>query len=245
MIKKIKYLFISLIVLFSLYSIYKYIPYKIEYLGHYDKIWAHRNNSIEKAKIASKYFNGIELDLVYNEGEDFLDVNHPPAKSIHLSFSKYVSKLEKQPYLWLDIKNLNNTNTQTIFKKLIEIFKENNYPIQKILVETRFPEALPIYAEKGFMTSYYLPFGLSKMDTIDLNKNLTKIKTVLKNQPSIGISLNYGDYELINKHFPNSTKYLWIIDGLRHRNFKVMNALLDDPKVKIVLVSFRTIKGHR
>ena len=221
------------------------MPYRIEYFGHYNKIWAHRNNSIYKANTSEKYFKGIELDLVFNEKEGFLDVNHPPAKSIHLDFANYISKLKKQPYLWLDIKNLNVNNAKIIYDELINIINSNNYPKAKILIETRFPEALPIFTSSGFKTSYYLPFGLSKMKDSILNNNLNQIKKILTEQPKIGISSNYKDYEIMHVNFPNKIKYTWITDGLRHRNYNVTNQLLNDSTVAVVLVSFKTLKGHR
>lgn len=245
MTNKIKYIFSILIILFFFWKIYQYIPYRIEYLGHYDKIWAHRNNSINKANTSEKYFKGIELDLVFNQKEDFLDVNHPPTKSIHLDFANYVSKLDRQPYLWLDIKNLNNNNAKLIYDKLIDIINLNNYPKTKILIETRFPEALSSFTSSGFKTSYYLPFGLSKMNDSILNNTLNHIRKVLNEQSEIGISADYEDYEIIRKNFPNKIKYTWIIDGLRQRDYKVTNRILNDSTVAVVLVSFKTFNGHR
>src|SRR5690554_7822984 len=84
---------------------YRYSPYKLEYLGYYDKIWAHRANSEEKLKSALKFFKGIEVDLVYNESKNILDVTHPPVPSINLNLRQYLSNILKDefPYIWLDI----------------------------------------------------------------------------------------------------------------------------------------------
>ncbi len=244
MTKWIKRVIIFIIVIFFFKNLYKYLPYRLEFLGHYDKIWAHRNNSIAKANIASKYFKGIELDLVYDKENNFLDVNHPPTKSIHLSFSDYIASLNKQPYLWLDIKNLKQYNNDLILSKLVSIFSKNDYSKSKILIETRFPEALPLFENNGFKVIYYLPYNMFKMNPDQLNKSLNIIRKVLEKQPNIGISSNYLDYTILNKYFPNRKKYMWITQGLRERNFKLINKVLNDKTVEVVLISFKTT-NHR
>lgn len=244
MIKKIKFIIITLLVAAIAYKLYSYIPYRMEFSGHYDKIWAHRNNSIEKANFTEKYFNGIELDLVYHKNENFLDVNHPPAESIHLNLDNYVAALKKQPYLWLDIKNLKVENAPFILGKLQQIIQKYKYPLSKILIETRYPDALEIFTKYGFKTSYYLPY-LYQLDPTSVEKELLNIQKTLLQQQNIGISFYYKDYELIHKLYPNKTKYTWITDGVRQRNFKLARKILNDTTVKVVLIRIKTFKGHR
>ncbi len=244
MIKKIKIAFIIVLSSAVAYILYSYVPYRFEFAGHYDKIWAHRNNSIEKANITENYFKGLELDLVYHKNEDFLDVNHPPATSIHLSFDNYVAALKKQPFLWLDIKNLKENNASLILNKLQQIIQKHKYPLSKILVETRYPNALVHFTKYGFKTSYYLPF-LYKLDSVNVKKELLNIQKTLDLQQNIGISFYYRDYELIRNLYPNKTKYTWITDGVRQRNFKLAKKILNDTTVKVVLIRFKTFKGHR
>ena len=244
MIKWIKRILLFIIVIFVVKKFYKYLPYRLEYFGHYDKIWSHRNNSIAKANTALKYFKGIELDLMYNKKEDFLDVNHPPAKSINLSFHNYIKNLDKQPYLWLDIKNLKLENTEEILRILNNIFSENNYPKNKVLIETRFPKALPVFEKNGYKTIYYLPYEMYKFSNKKLDSSIQKIKSMLRHQPNVGVSFNYLDYTIINKHFPNRQKYIWMIDGLLSRNYKLAKKTLNDTNVKVVLINYKT-KSHR
>ena len=79
--------------------IYRYNPYRIEFIGYYDKAFAHRVNNIEKLNSSLKFFNGVELDLVFQKNT--LDVNHPPAPSISLSFRDYFNNIptSKTPFL--------------------------------------------------------------------------------------------------------------------------------------------------
>ncbi len=243
--KKYFYFIFTLFAFYVLAKSYKYIPYRVSFLGHYDKIWSHRNNSIEKANTSIKYFKGIELDLVYSNKEDYLDVNHPPTKSINLHFETFVNSLLKKPFLWLDIKNLNTENSKLIADKIINICKKNNYPLHKILIESTKPNSLLVFTKLGFKTSYYLNPKIHSMNKTDLENEMQKIKDILHNQPKIAISFNYNNYNNVVDYFPNKNKYTWIIDGPRQRDFKTANKVLNDTTVKVVLIRFKTIKGHR
>ncbi|MCF6308436.1 MAG: hypothetical protein L3J09_10825 [Flavobacteriaceae bacterium] len=239
-----KYSLVFLLFIVSVF-LYKYSPYRVEFIGNYHKIWAHRVDSKEKLKAALLFYDGVELDLVFKANENVLDVNHPPTKSINLSFENYLSEIENEPYLWLDIKNLTAENSELILSKLIKVLNKKKYSFKKVLIETRYPEALPIFTKEGFITSYYLPFGLHNKSVSELNIEITKIKSVLKNQPEIGISSDYKDYNILKKHFPDKNKYLWMISSITERGFAKTRSILKDEKVKVVLVHYKSPSGNR
>lgn len=225
--------------------IYRYNPYRVEFVGHYNKVFAHRVNSIEKLNSSLRYFNGVELDLVYLNKK--LDVNHPPATSIGLSFSDYFKNIpvSKTPFLWLDIKNLNSENSNEILILLQTIFKERNYPLNKILIETRYPEALPLFTNSGYKTSYYLPSGLGLKTEKELELETNKIDSILETQPEIGISSDYRDYNVMNQNYPNKTKYLWMLTSVTKRWFSETRPILKDSTVEVVLVNYKSFSGNR
>lgn len=245
--KKVTYISLLLIVLFVFSKYYKYAPYKVELLGFYDKIGAHRVNSKSRLDSAIKYFDIIELDLVFIEEKNYLDVNHPPAKSFQLSFQKYISSLPQdvQPILWLDIKNININNASKILSKLQNILAENQYPKNKILIESKFPEALSLFHASGFKTSYYLPLGLSKMNFSDLEKNIILINKKISKQPYLSISSDIQDYEILKKEFPSKLKYHWAIGKTYGRHPFLTQQVLRDSMVRILLVSYTTCSGNR
>ncbi len=225
--------------------LYKYSPYRVEFLGYYQKIWAHRVDSKEKLKAALLFYKGVELDLVYKAHENFLDINHPPAKSINLSFKNYLSEINTDTYLWLDIKNLTLENSELILTRIVSVLNQRNYPFDKILIETRYPEALPIFTKKGFITSYYLPFSLHTKSTSELNLEINKITAILENQPEIGISSDYKNYNIMKEYFPNKNKYIWMISSITERWFTKTRSILKDEKVKVVLVHYKSPTGNR
>jgi len=242
-----KYLIYTLILIVLLGYNYKYATYKIELLGNYDKILAHRVNSIDKLSSALKYFKGVELDLVYFEKEDCFDVNHPPAESIDLKLENYLGVLkdDKKPFLWLDIKNLTEGNSRKVLDKLLIVFSKINYPLDKILVETHNPNTLPIFSDAGFKTSYYLPYGLCKMGANELNTTIGSIKNVLSTNPDMAISSDIQDYQILDVNFPNKIKYTWVTGSVFRNNFFLAQKALRDPKVGIVLVTYNAPKGNR
>lgn len=244
---KTKKIIFGIGLLFLVFQLYKFSPYKIEFIGYHNKIWAHRVNSKEKLNSALLFYNGVELDLEYFENKNVLDVNHPPKKSINLNFENYFSEIntDQEPYLWLDLKNLNKENAGLILNRLLEVLGKRNYPLNKVLIETRYPEALPIFTEKGFLTSYYLPSGLYYKSNNEKELAIKKIKEHLSKQPKIGISSNYYDYQIMKDNFPERDKYLWMINSVKERWFTKSRTVLKDEKVKVVLVRYKAISGNR
>ena len=222
-------------------------PYRIQFVGHFDKIWAHRANSTEKLESAIGYFNGVELDLVYDSNTKSFDVNHPPAKSIDLNFQTYLSKIDiaDKPYLWLDIKNLNLETVEGIYIRLTYLVEEYNYPKEKILVETRYPEALPKFTQFGFMTSYYLDSKVKKVKGNAASEEADKIRSILENQPKIGISCGYLGYEFMSKFFPKKEKYVWVLTPRIHPDFFKIRRMLNDQTIKVVLIKYNALEGNR
>lgn len=245
--KKIIALVLAFLSLILLGMAYRYSPYKVEYLGHYDKIWAHRVNSTEKLESALKYFKGVELDLVYDDQKNILDVTHPPVPSINLDLEKYLSFINtpEKPYMWLDIKNLDNENKAVILQILNKLFSQKEYPLEKVLVETRYPEALSEFSAAGFKTSFYLPYGLAEMTAEKRKVELQKITNILTEQPDLAISSNYLDYDIMRESFPTKDKYFWITSSIRKHGFTTPRRILKDSTVKAVLISYKAIIGNR
>ncbi|WP_456441323.1 hypothetical protein [Psychroserpens sp.] len=244
--KRKRFLLVALSVLVLL-IVYLLNPYRIQFVGHYDKIWAHRVNSTEKLESALKHFNGVELDLVYDTITNSFDVNHPPAKSIGLNFQTYLSKIEiaNKPYLWLDIKNLNLETVEGIYIRLTYLVEKYNYSKEKILVETRYPEALPKFTEYGFMTSYYLDSKVKKVKGDAANVVADEIRSILENQPKIGISSSYLGYDFMTKFFPKKEKYIWVLTPRIHSDFFKIRRMLTDQTIKVVLIKYNAFEGNR
>lgn len=235
-----------ILIMIALRFAYKFTPYRIELLGHYDKVWTHRVNSLEKQEAALLFHKGIEFDLDYIEESDFLDVNHLPAPSIGLSFEKFIHHIntdKNYPYLWLDIKDLDTLNNRKIFNKIHPVLKSRNYPTDKVLVEGMQPEALQIFRDSGFRTSYYLPWDLNELPAEELEKEIVVLKGIDKAFPDTAFSTASSQYELIRKYFPEKELYLWT-DGHRPLfKYFLFRKILNDSKVIALLAHYRSSKG--
>ncbi|MBT8244729.1 MAG: hypothetical protein HKP48_05795 [Winogradskyella sp.] len=242
-----KYLLLGFVFFAAFCMYHKFSPYKVLFAGHYDKIWAHRVNSLEKQKSAVMYFDGLELDLVYVQDSNILDVNHPPAESIHLNFDTYIRNLDisEKPSLWLDIKNLTIENDSLIFDRISSVLEKYNCPIDKVLIESLNPEALHRFVKAGFKSSYYVNPKLKKMSESEAENELKYINSVLRNNPKLVLSSNYTDYERLSKAFPNKDLYLWAISSDFNKDFFKIRKLLGDNKVKVVLARYNAFNGNR
>jgi len=173
-----------------------------------DKIWCHRVNGIPRLQEAKKHFNGFEIDVQYQK-DNWLDVNHPPTESIGLHLDKLITSTEtpSEYYYWLDMKNLDPSNSKKAALHLLVISTKVNCT-QNIIVESACLECLQAFDSLGFKTAYYLPF-LHDMGEKDLYKSLIKIQKELEGfSPSV-LSQERDGYALMQKHFPNCNFISW------------------------------------
>lgn len=244
--KKLIFFIWAILILAGLRYAYKFTPYRLEFLGHYDKVWTHRVNSLEKQEAALLFHKGIEVDLDYIEELDFLDINHLPAPSIGLSFEEYVHNIPNKkgyPYLWLDIKELDTLNNQRIFNKIAPVLRCKKYPLEKVLVEGMQPEALEIFKKEGFKVTYYLPWYLHDLSESELLSEINTLKNMEKRFPQTAFSTNTSQYELIKKHFPDKELYLWAEGHRPVKDFFLFRKILKDTLVIAVLSPYRSYKG--
>ncbi len=139
---------------------------------HFEKIWAHRVNSLGKLEQLQPIYSGVELDVVLeadSDGSHHFDVNHPPAKSISLSLDTYLSKAVSRGSLrfWLDIKNLDEENWQPTVARLRWLMSKHGLETSRIIVESTKFRALRHLVEAGFDSSYYLPYLTLDEMTVD------------------------------------------------------------------------------
>ncbi len=209
------------------------------------KIWVHRVNSIERLKEVQDKFKGIELDIVFENGE--FDVRHPPATSIQLSLDKYFSKVKnvQQHYFWLDLKNLNEQNLNKVINRLNKL--TDKYGIKKnLIVESTAYQLLPKLNQNNFLTSYYLP-NYSALDETTLNSELILTNHNIGKYRQKALSQSIDNYVLMNENFEMFDKLIWALnldwnDNETHQ--RIESLLKRDSTIKVCLVNYHT-KGWR
>ncbi len=204
------------------------------------KIWCHRVNSKERLNDAKSIFTGFEIDLVFQK-EGWFDVNHPPAESIGLALKQLLTSTANpsQYEYWLDMKNLDITNSKSaanVLKKIaVELNCTNNF-----IVESNCATCLSHFNELGFKTAYNIPF-LHKMNEQELTTNLLKIENELSSFTPNYISQERDGYALIKKHFPNCALISWDLQTEVNNTTSFYNSTTwakSEPQLKVLLVRF-------
>lgn len=218
---------------------------------HDDKIWVHRVNSIEKLQEVNSTFSGVELDVVFDSALEVFDVNHPPAESIGLNLLEYLkSNTESDLNFWIDFKNLSPENASQALKRLEFLCTELNIPQKQFIVEATQPELLKLFANSGFQTSYYLHWpGLYQLSEENLSETISQIKANIFPELSY-ISSSYHDFELLNQHFPNQEKLLWLTENETKFSSTIKEhwhrmEIVNHPKTKVLLVQIKTNASNR
>jgi hypothetical protein len=127
----------------------------------YEKVWAHRVNSLGKLAEVGDLFHGVELDLVFDSDEGVFDVRHPPVPDLGLTPEAVLSRLHQRQSnlrLWLDLKAVNTGNIASIVDRLLELEKRFASLRERAIVETSYAgPGMARLADAGFYVSYYLP----------------------------------------------------------------------------------------
>jgi len=245
MIKSLKLISLSLSIL--LYTIYQFLPYRVEYIPNTSKVHAYRVNTLTKLTQANIYFNGIELDVYYDNKTNSFDIYHPPVKSIGLSLDKYLSEISnKKLKIWIDFKNLTTSNKEASVRKLIYLIQKYKLNLNLFLIESKNIKELQYIKNKGFSTSYYVPSKLYKSSTF-YKDSIYKLIDQYKGQK---ISFTHQNYKDLLGKFPYKEKYVWALYGnpissTRLKQIPVTKTILNDSSVKRVLVPFKSIGGNR
>jgi len=249
-LKKNKKKIIFIIFLITAVVVYIFNPYKLEYVGYQSKVWAHRVNSLEKLNYTQKFYQGIELDLVFDSITQTFDVNHPPDPSIKLNLDTYFSKINnKEIKLWLDFKNLSEANAEKATEILDQLTKKYSLKSENVLVESTEIIYLQSFKTKNFKTSFYLPQLVGLADESKFVPTIDSIKQLLVKYPTSGISCNVNAYDVINEYFKNERKFLWHIYNpySRHqiKNYRDFRKYVSDATVEAVLIQVALPVGNR
>lgn len=249
-LKKNKKKIVFIIVLIAAVVVYIFNPYKLEYFGYQSKVWAHRVNSLQKLNYTQKFYDGIELDLVFDSITQTFDVNHPPDPSIKLDLDTYFSNINnKEIKLWLDFKNLSEHNAEKSAEILDQLTKKYSLKSENVLVESTEIIYLQSFKTKGFKTSFYLPQLVGLADESKFKPTIDSIKQLLVKYPTSGISCNVNAYDVVKEYFKEEKKYLWHIykPYSRHqvKNYRDFRKYVSDPTVEAVLIQVALPVGNR
>lgn len=228
---------------------YRYTSKRIQFYGYYDKVWAHRVNDLKKLKSSEDNFKGIELDIVYQEEGNWLDVYHPPAPSKGLSFANYVKHIKNNKVgVWLDLKNLTKENHTAIIALIDSAIVSAELDKSKIIIESSHPDCLDIFREKGYRISYYLPAKMYLKTEKEVLNNINDIKKNIENNSHLELSAYFEDYPIVAKYFPLRKKNFWVLHSSYSPkiliDYKKIRRMLKDSTVETVLTPYNNFNKN-
>ena len=219
---------------------------------NFEKIWAHRVNSVGKLDQLGRLYAGVELDLMIqidSRGAMHFDINHPPADSIGLSLDAYWSRAQGTGPLgyWLDIKNLDADNAAAAASQLRALMQRHGLATHQVVTESTEYIALAELSAAGLRTSFYLPYlKLEELDDEELERRAVDLARQAREARAGAISfpghmLDYvrtsirprvGDVEMLTWYPRRSLA--------NPEDAPFLQTVIDDPAVEIVLVGHRT-----
>jgi hypothetical protein len=208
--------------------------------GFPDKIWVHRVNSVERARLMAKEYRGLEMDVVYDSAADYYDVGHPPTPSLGISLDQVFSSLPDvgSHYFWLDFKNLSDANKEAACARLVSLARK--YRIgSHVIVESGNPEALACFGARGFYTAYNLfpDDNLAEMTPAQIRSYYEEVRANLLAYRVNALSSNYRSLPFIEKYFTGIDILTWYRDDARNlRHYATLGYLAQKRRVKVILV---------
>lgn len=208
------------------------------------KVWLHRANDIAKAQKFQYKYEGLEIDVYFDDSLHSFIIKHDfgnpqkDATNPGYEISQWADSLSniENIGLWLDFKNLSDSNKNAALKKLIELRKQYNLK-GKIYVESNNFNCLPIFVDEDFAVSYYIPYFSLPLDSIKENRIATEINQAIHQTGITTISGYDYQYEFMKKHFPSLRKLLWVTSFEESQQEKGLTILKQDTLVDILLLA--------
>lgn len=205
-----------------------------------DKCWLHRVNSVEKMLEFFDKYTGIEIDVNFNNIELFFDVTHEIEDSINLSLEEYFKYLNKNDKkIWIDFKNLTEENVENSLEVLENIIYEYNVDKTRFIIESSNYKMLKFFKEKGYYTSYYVPYlDIGNLSEEELKYWKNKIEYITLTGNVSAISFSGYLYPFI-KNIGIKIDLLTWEDGKEWERLyltKMTRNMLKDEKLKVILI---------
>jgi heptose-I-phosphate ethanolaminephosphotransferase len=220
--------------------------------NHFDKLWAHRVNSLGKLEQLQRVYTGVELDVVIEvdaDGAARFDVNHPPAESIALSLDTYLAQAAVGRTLsyWLDIKNLDEANWRPAVERLRELMGAHGLSGARAIAESTNATALRHLSEAGFRTSLYLPYlKLDQMSTDQLERRAAQLANDARTASAKALSFPGYMLDYVSREIRPRAGDLPLLTWYPRRSLAnpqdapFLEQVIDREAVQVVLVGHRT-----
>lgn len=224
---------------FPVFRIDSTMPESNTILINTDKAWKKGINTMKQLNDLPAHTPGFECDVYFDTARNNFKVQHDArkGKSVYLNDLLNIYRQRNLTAgIWLDIKNLDDTNAAAVLQLLIQLrdsFKLEN----KILVESGRAHLLTPFSDSGFFTSYYTPmFNPYLISDEEIKKWVDSIAAVIQKSKLNALSGYYFQYPFLQHYFPGYPVLTWCDnDSFSVVNWLFKRKLTADKAVLIVL----------
>lgn len=225
-----------------------------------EKFWAHRCDSIEKFRLMSRKYAGLEIDATFYPNEprgSKFDVSHDKKRSLDYPLENFMPIIaECGKPIWFDFKNLTAENAVAALEELDELSERNSIDRKKFIVESYDYESLKMFRERGYYTAYCVPTQASAYgeeigrdrEFVFRNPGMVEYFTRLVREAAEsdcvdGITFPRTYYRLVKHTGVRQELLTWDTHGERWWDFYLreeLREILFDDQVKVILVDAPT-----
>ena len=220
------------------------------------RIFPHRVNSIGKLKdVWNDGFRSFEIDVRFGDNNSTtFQVGHNQGL-MGLGLEEFLSRVDYQQIerIWLDFKNLNQSNYKKALERLEYLDKKFDVKRKFIVESGAKSEFFKELKGKGWHTSYYMPTEkiiklLNEDNKVKMQELATQIAKQTKMQNVAAVSFDYNLYPFIKQYLEplisNDIVYhMWLGPSLDRVNFEdelLKNPMYLDSRVKTLLSFYRS-----
>lgn len=201
-----------------------------------NKVWPHRVNSIDRYKILKGKFAGAETDIVWGKNKKRFLVYHPPLEHEAIVLDSFLSVVDPgKELLWLDTREIPVEDTSKVLNELNRLNAIHQIKMNAIL-EIYDVSVANFLAGKGYWIALNInPAWIEKYSEADWDK----LNAAMSPEISF-VSQEDVHIPLLKKHFPAKDIITWSIAFKNYLNRQHLKQLVQDDKVKVVLVNIKS-----
>ena len=225
-----------------------------------EKFWVHRCDSIEKFRLMSGKYAGLEIDATFYPDEprgSRFDVSHDKKKSVEYPLESFMEEIAAcDNFIWFDFKNLTEENASAALEELDGLLEQYGVDRSRFIVESHAYEQLREFRARGYYTAYEVPVHASAYgDEILRDENFLfrnqgmvdyfcrVVREAAESGAIDAVTFPYTYYRLVKHAQLDAEMLTWDVRGERWWDFYIrsdLRAMVFDERVRVILVDAPT-----